>query len=639
MNKQLKSDIIFSKKTNLDQRISYHKEIKTSIQEELETTQKEIYPKKFYLPAKYEEEYVKNQLITYIGNKRTLIPLIYSAIKKVIEVGTIPIGENPIFVDYFSGSGVVSRMAKSLGFQIFANDWETYSSIINKAFIENSEDDLNIFDDEGGIDCVIDQLNELTQYNEKNAYISKYYCPQDDNCPNVEEERMFYTRENGIIIDNIRAEIESRYSLSQLKNFQDQEEKATLKNKKTILLSLLLQEASVRANTNGVFKAFHCGFGGKKGDALSRICQRIILKKPTFSRQKQTAWVFQTDALEISTKINNKADIVYLDPPYNQHQYGSNYHLLNTIARNDKPLVNQSFIINGKKIDKSAIRKDWIKTKSTFCSQLTAKSSFIELLNSINSNYILLSYSNDGIVSTDDIIDILSQKGYIDIMVSDYIRYRGGRQSTVNQNNNIEFVWIVDTNRLSSRENKEYVKKVIKKISLLMLTRHNIFPFDQDKEDFEIVIQKNQLYIQWKKHDILLPLNEKLVLDGNWFNHLVQLNKDKQQSIFSDLFNLFQCDKKTEIDSILTILENYFDDKVNLDDRSILKKLVSVYNKINENKQTQYFLETTNRILNLDQSKNILGKYHLIQNKFNLIRKAKLKSLLNSVPSHNRAVA
>ncbi len=85
------------------------------------------------------------------------------------------------------------------------------------------------------------------------------------------------------------------------------------------------------------------------------------------SAQKNRCKVFQANALNLAKKLSFfEAEIVYLDPPYNQHQYGSNYHLLNTIALNDKPFVNKSFFINGKKKDKSAIRKDWIKTKSGF---------------------------------------------------------------------------------------------------------------------------------------------------------------------------------------------------------------------------------------------------------------------------------
>ena len=77
--------------------------------------------------------------------------------------------------------------------------------------------------------------------------------------------------------------------------------------------------------------------------------------------------IFNRDAVQLSEELKDiEFDITYLDPPYNQHQYGSNYHLLNTIALNDKPPVNKDIIINDKKVNKSAIRKDWIKLNLHF---------------------------------------------------------------------------------------------------------------------------------------------------------------------------------------------------------------------------------------------------------------------------------
>ena len=73
-------------------------------------------------------EYLFNQLIPYIGNKRKLLGLIHRALGHTSpEEGTL--------VDFFAGSGVVSRMAKRLGYRVIANDWEPYARAINECYV------------------------------------------------------------------------------------------------------------------------------------------------------------------------------------------------------------------------------------------------------------------------------------------------------------------------------------------------------------------------------------------------------------------------------------------------------------------------------------------------------------------------
>eukprot|EP00105_Crassostrea_gigas_P044403 XP_019928551.1 PREDICTED: uncharacterized protein LOC109620457 [Crassostrea gigas] len=316
----------------------------------------------------YDKSFVENNLIAYIGNKRRLLPLLISALREIESYGSTKVDRKGVFVDYFSGTGVVARLAKFLGFSVVANDWEHYSQIINQAFLLNDENVLKDFENEGGIEKVLEELNGLVKKRGK-GYIANYYCPSSSSLAMTKQERMFYTKQNGILIDNIRHEIDVRYG-------KEKSSKAT--HKKNILLALLLVQCSKRSNTSGVFKAFHQGFGGRKGDALSRILHPVSLEKPVFTKSGgKRARVYRLDALQLSEKIKNeKAEIAYLDPPYNQHQYGSNYHLLNTIALNDKPAIKKSFWVDGKKVDKGGIRKDWVQTKSSFCYRFSALRDF-----------------------------------------------------------------------------------------------------------------------------------------------------------------------------------------------------------------------------------------------------------------------
>src|SRR5262249_4505238 len=138
------------------------------------------------------ENYLFNQLIPYIGNKRKLLPLIARAIQLT---GAAP----GTFVDFFAGSGVVSRLAKTLGFRVVANDWEPYAFEINRCFAGCNR--LPSFAAVGGAGEVYDRLNGVSP---REGYVSRHLCPADDACPDRTRERLFYTRRNGMKIDAVR---------------------------------------------------------------------------------------------------------------------------------------------------------------------------------------------------------------------------------------------------------------------------------------------------------------------------------------------------------------------------------------------------------------------------------------------------
>jgi adenine-specific DNA-methyltransferase len=134
-------------------------------------------------------------------------------------------------------------------------------------------------------------------------------------------------------------------------------------------------------------------------------------------------------------------DLVYLDPPYNQHQYGSNYHLLNTITLWDKPDVARRSA--GR--DKAGIRKDWVKTRSPYCYRDSAGTALGELLDSVDCRWILVSYSNGGIIPFEELVELCSARGRVRVLTNEYVAYRGGRQSLGRRNDTVETLLCVDT--------------------------------------------------------------------------------------------------------------------------------------------------------------------------------------------------
>lgn len=368
--------------------------------------------------------YLTDQLIPYIGNKRKLLPLIYEAICRTgLQSG--------VFLDTFAGSGVVSRLAKTMGFQVIANDWEPYAEKINQAYIAaNSMPEFREF---GGIENAVAELNSLVC---EPGYIASHYCPAEDENYDPNTERMFYTQQNGRRIDTIREQILSWRNEGRLTGDEE-----------VLLLASLIYQASYCSNTSGVFKGFHRGWGGATMTAWYRIRSVLTLKPPILFDNGLNNLAIREDAAACADKFD--CNIAYLDPPYNQHQYGANYHLLNTVALWDKPPIPKLISGNGHK-DKAAIRKDWrTERRSAYCYKSSALDAFVDLVGRLRADWILVSYSTEGIIPVRDMLEALGERGKLDVAVRQYKRYRVSSQRPSPKPHTTEFVAVLDTREAS----------------------------------------------------------------------------------------------------------------------------------------------------------------------------------------------
>jgi len=393
--------------------------------------------------ARDTEEYVFSQLIPYIGNKRKLLDLIHQAIKLTnIEDGT--------FVDLFSGSTVVSRFAKKLGFRVLSNDWEPYSEQIAMGTVVLNE--IPKFENFGGSKEVFEILNNAIPVED---YVTKHLCPTDDQNLNHEKDRLFFMRKNGMKIDAMR-ELISKWV---------EEEKIT-EMEFSYLMASFMYSASYVSNTSGLFKGFHRGWGGSNGTAQYRICSDIILRPPLLFNNEKENISTREDAGILVKKLpgilGDIPDIIYLDPPYNQHPYGSNYHVLNSITLWDKPNFPEK-ITRG---TKSAIRLDWrTERKSAYNSRLKAVQEFKTLIENISSKFILTSYSTEGNIPLEEMMKILGAKGSLNVVKREYVRYRVSPTRLSSKPRNVEFVVI--TNTSDKPESKHNIDKIITDIRLV----------------------------------------------------------------------------------------------------------------------------------------------------------------------------
>ena len=373
--------------------------------------------------------FLSEQLITYIGNKRSLLGFIEEAVEYVKK----DLNKDKLeCLDLFSGSGIVSRFLKKHSSLLCVNDLELYSNIINHCYLAN-KDEINLEKLKDLHEKLISKTKEDISKGNK-GFISELYAPKDlDSIQSG--ERCFYTPRNAKYIDCMRQNIQSLVP-SEYQQF---------------FIAPLLSEASVHANTAGIFKGFYKNsktgigqFGGNGKNALSRICSDINLPFPVFSEHKCGIKIFQKEAnaLAASPELycdlkEKKFDLVYMDPPYNQHPYGSNYFMLNLIAEYKKP--------DSEKISRiSGIPSDW--NRSFYNKKRIASQTFEDLIETIRSKYIVISFNNEGFISKEEMEEILNRHGRVKTLESAYNTFRGSRNLKNRSIHVSEYLFILKKN-------------------------------------------------------------------------------------------------------------------------------------------------------------------------------------------------
>lgn len=357
--------------------------------------------------------YLREQLITYIGNKRSLLDPIDSAVR---DVRALLGGRKLRVLDAFSGSGVVSRMLKAHATTIVANDIEDYARVVSECYLTDADSV-----DWPGLKRTVDAVNARVDASASTGgFIERLYAPCDDE--DIQPgERVFFTRENARRLDHY----------AQLLAGMDPVTRA-------LLLGPLLASASVHANTAGVFKGFYKDratglgrFGGTGQDALSRIKGRIECSLPVLSRFNADSRVVQVDANELPS-AEGDFDLAYIDPPYNQHPYGSNYFMLNLLVDYREPAQISSV---------SGIPVDW--RRSGYNVRRDSTERLRHLVTELKAKYLLVSFNDDGFVSPSEMHEILAGVGRVDEFRVPYNTYRGSRNLSGRSTHVTEHLYLV----------------------------------------------------------------------------------------------------------------------------------------------------------------------------------------------------
>jgi len=318
--------------------------------------------------------------MNYIGSKLKLSSWIEEEVKNVVGSDL----SQKVFCDIFAGTGIVGRTFKKDVKQVIANDLEHYSFVLNKNYIGNH---TPIHDKES----YIQELNELSLRDD--GFIYNNYCLGSGS------ERQYFSDYNGKKIDTIRMAIQEWFLCGKIKD-----------DLYYFLLASLIESADKVANTASVYGAFL--------KHLKRSAQKeFLLESAEYLENENEHKVYNKDSNELIEEI--EGDILYLDPPYNQRQYSANYHLLNTIS------LYKSFTPRGKTGLPAYNR-------SKYCQKKEVLKSFEELIQKANFQYIFLSYNNEGLMSREDVKNIMQSYGVYDLKIKEYQRFKADKTEARN---------------------------------------------------------------------------------------------------------------------------------------------------------------------------------------------------------------
>lgn len=328
--------------------------------------------------------------MNYIGSKLSLIDFLQNSIDSITNY---KIGENYTFADLFAGTGIVGSTFKKRNCKVISNDIQYYSYVINKHLIEN----MPPIDGK-----LVDYLNELDGVE---GFVFNNYCEGSGS------GRNYFSDFNGKKCDAIRIEIENLYNKKELTEQQY-----------FYFLASLINSIDKFANTASVYGAFLKNIKKSASKNLVFELLPIIDGNPNGKTYNE----------DINKLIKNiKGEVLYLDPPYNARQYCSNYHVLETIAKYDNP------VLKGK-----TGLPDYTAQKSDFCSKRTVEKAFNDLIKNADFKYIFLSYNNEGLMSIDTIKEIMEKYGKYELFTTDYHRFKADKEENRNikANNTIEYL-------------------------------------------------------------------------------------------------------------------------------------------------------------------------------------------------------
>ncbi len=355
-------------------------------------------------------------MIKYIGSKRALLPLIVETIRGVARAGCDTESEGGpagTVLDLFSGTSRVGHALKGAGYRVLANDHNAYASTLARCYVQADAEDVL-----ADAARLVDELNaRLRSGWSEPGYFTETFCVRS----------RYFQPKNGGRIDAIREAIAAMGLGPDLE---------------AVMLVSLMEAADRVDSTTGLQMAY-------LKDWAPRSFKDLELRVPDVLARAACGKGSATclDAFEAAATL--EADVAYIDPPYNQHSYLGNYHVWESLVRWDKPEV---YGVACKRVD---VRE----RRSVFNSRPRFAAALVRLLASVRARVLVVSFSNEGCISREEMESTLATLwgggARVSTVESDFRRYVGARIGIYNPKGE-------KVGRVSHVRNKEFLYVVLR---------------------------------------------------------------------------------------------------------------------------------------------------------------------------------
>jgi adenine-specific DNA-methyltransferase len=314
-------------------------------------------------------------VIKYLGSKRTLVPVL-GEIATAVEARSA--------LDVFTGTTRVAQEFKRRGLEVTANDRTAYSAVLSDCFVATDADAVD-FD---ALDAVLADLDALPG---RPGYVTETFC----------HRARYFQPHNGARIDAIRHALATEYADHPLW---------------PVLMTSLLVAADRVDSTTGVQMAYLKQWSPRSFRDL-RLVRPDLLAGPG-----TTLRLDARDAVDLAPAV----DLAYLDPPYNQHRYETNYHVWETLVRGDEP---DHYGVACKRVDSRDLA-----LKSIFNIKREMPAALADLVGRVRAEVVVVSVSDESWVSPEDLVGWLAAAGHerVALLGFDAKRYVGAQIGVFN---------------------------------------------------------------------------------------------------------------------------------------------------------------------------------------------------------------
>jgi adenine-specific DNA-methyltransferase len=330
-------------------------------------------------------------VIKYLGSKRRLVPVLTTLFER---------SGSRTALDMFTGTTRVAQAFKRAGGAVTAVDSARYSEVFGRTWIEADASTVDV----AALEAELARLDELPG---RPGYFTETFCV----------ESRFFQPHNGARIDAIREAIAAEHTGSALE---------------PLLLTSLLLAADRVDSTTGVQMAYVKQWAPRSFRDLRLEVPALL---PGSGR------VVRGDALALASTLGS-FDIAYVDPPYNQHRYFTNYHIWETLVAWDRP---EHYGVACKRID---CRDD--ATKSPFNRKREMPAALRDTIRAVDAEVVIVSYNDESWVTLHELVEMCGDRGEVVALAFDSKRYVGAqigihdpagrRVGEVGRTRNLEYV-------------------------------------------------------------------------------------------------------------------------------------------------------------------------------------------------------